>query len=196
MIVLAMNPIIHTLGLIGAIIICLFAFIFVLIAVALNLGLAFGMGFLRDKVNLVKTLRPQVDKISHTTEAVLHEEPPPDLEKENALVRTAATVPARVHGVDHKVDETAARVASAVIEFRARTVQAKTMVKAFFLPGLTRRQEPAPASEQGLEFRSPGYRMLMEERESALPPRAVPEPAPAAPENRRSAEQLTDVSAR
>jgi hypothetical protein len=49
-----------------------------------------------------------------------------------------------------------------VIEFRARTEMVKQVAKAFFLPGLTRRTSRSQLEEAGVDFKSPGYRMLME----------------------------------
>jgi hypothetical protein len=61
------------------------------------------------------------------------------------------------------------RVANAVIEFRARTVQAKTIVKAFFLPGSMKQELASTTGEQGYEIKSPGYRMLVEEKAPEVP---------------------------
>jgi hypothetical protein len=69
----------------------------------------------------------------------------------NGLVKVvhsiqSVAIPQRIAGVEHgvqaveeKVGQGADRVASAVIEFRARTAQAQGVLKALFLPGLTRK---------------------------------------------------------
>ena len=58
------------------------------------------------------------------------------------------------------------RVAHAVIEFHARTEMVKQMAKAFFLPGLTKRTSRSKLEQAGVDFKSPGYRMLMEKASS------------------------------
>jgi len=68
----------------------------------------------------------------------------------------------RVTTIEKKVDEGSERVAHAVIEFRARTVMVKEIAKAFFLPGLAHRDSRSQLEEAGIDFKSPGYRMLME----------------------------------
>ncbi|HZU00941.1 MAG TPA: hypothetical protein VFA10_14835 [Ktedonobacteraceae bacterium] len=160
--VLAVNPILAAWGQVAAIVICLYILIFVLIAVAFNLGMAFGVAWVREKVELLKMLRPYVDSVNKTSEAAVHGVPP--VENENKIVQTVAEVPVRVHTIDKQVDQGTERVAKAVIEFRARTVQAQTIVKAFFLPGLLKRKTVSEVGEEGYEFKSPGYRILMEEK--------------------------------
>ncbi len=168
--VLAVNPVIATIGQIAAIIICLFAFIFILLAVALNLGLALGLGWLREKAELIKLLRPTVNSVNKAAESASRGVAPSA--NENVVTRVVSTVPLQMHNIDQKVEQGSDRVANAVIEFRARTVQAQTVVKAFLRPNSMKRL-PAPASsvadEQGLQFRSPGYRALMEEKVPAAP---------------------------
>ncbi len=162
--VLATTPLLEVPGLIAAIIICLFLLVFVLLALAFNAGLLFGMSWVREKVNFVKMLRPTVESVNKTSEAAIRGVPPN--ENESSVAKAVARVPSTMHTVDRKVDEGSDKVADAVIEFRARTVQVQTVLKAFFLPGLLRQKEKEiPAAEQtGLEFKSPGYRMLMEEK--------------------------------
>ncbi len=87
---------------------------------------------------------------------------PPPQSSDNKIVRTVAEVPMYAHTIEEKVEEGSDRVTSAVIEFRARTEMAKTVLKAFFLPGLTHRRQTA-LQEEGVGFRSPGYRMLVNE---------------------------------
>jgi hypothetical protein len=60
-------------------------------------------------------------------------------------------------------------VADVVIEFRARTVQAKTILKAFFLPGLTQKKQEAPVQEASLELKKPDTQMFMGEGPADIP---------------------------
>src|SRR5689334_24598761 len=84
--VLAVNPILAAWGQVAAIVICLYILIFVLIAVAFNLGMAFGVAWVREKVELLKMLRPYVDSVNKTSEAAVHGVPP--VENENKIVQT------------------------------------------------------------------------------------------------------------
>jgi hypothetical protein len=168
-----MNPWLETTGLIAAIIICLFMFVFVLLAVAFNLAMALGMSWLSEKIQMVKMLRPTVESVNKATESALQGIPPD--RNQNSAIRTAASIPTTVHNLEKKVDQSTGKVADAVIEFRARTVQAKTILKAFFLPGLThKKRERAVDDEASLEFNSPGYRMLATERPEAIPVESPP----------------------
>ncbi|MBV9228955.1 MAG: hypothetical protein JOZ18_06550 [Chloroflexi bacterium] len=164
---LAVNPTLAMWGQIAAIIICLFIFVYVLIFVAFNLIMAFGLAWIREKANVVKMLRPTVDSVNKTSEAASKGIAPSD--NENAIVRSIASVPMGVHQMNDKVEQTSERVARAVIEFRARTVQAQTVVKAFLLPGLMKRQPVVSAADGELDFKSPGYRILMEKQAEEVP---------------------------
>ncbi|HEU5227071.1 MAG TPA: hypothetical protein VFU49_04600 [Ktedonobacteraceae bacterium] len=166
LLVLAVNPILAAWGQIAAIVICIFIFVFVLISLVFNIVMTFGLSWVRQKAELVKMLRPTVASLNKVTESVAQGVPPS--ENENALVRTVASLPARMQTVDKQVEQTSDRVAKTVIEFRARTVQAQTMLKVFFLPSLARKPL-AEGKEDGLQFESPGYQMLMEEKAPAVP---------------------------
>jgi hypothetical protein len=158
----------ETWGQIAAIIICLFALVFILLAVAFNLAMALGMSWLAEKINAIKMLRPTVESVNKATESALQGLSPD--EDQNRMIRTAASIPTTMHNLEKKVNQSTDKVADAVIEFRARTVQAKTMLKAFFLPGLMHKKLDKPVDDEAsLEFNSPGYRMLATERPAALP---------------------------
>jgi hypothetical protein len=163
------DPTIAMLGQIAAIVILVFLFVFVLLTLAFNLAMAFGLKWLRDKTEAIKMLRPKVESLNKSSEVALQGVEP--AANENALVRSVSQLPPRVQSVDKKVEEVSDRVAHAVIEFRARTVQAKTIVKAFFLPGAMRTKHlpEKTVEESGLEFKSPGYRILMEKKAPEVP---------------------------
>ncbi|HTI14430.1 MAG TPA: hypothetical protein VL461_07670 [Dictyobacter sp.] len=159
--VFAVNPIIQDGGRIAAIILCLFIFIFVLLALVFNLAMTFGAGWLRDKVNMIKLLRPYVENVNKVSEAAARGvEPAAD---ESRVAKTFAMLPLKSNAVDQKVTQTSDRVSNAIIEFRARSEQAKMVAKSFFLPGLTHRKPESHVDQNGLEFKSPGYRAMMEE---------------------------------
>jgi len=163
--VLAKNLILAMWGQIAAIVICLFVLIFVLLAVAFNVLMAFAMTWVREKVDLIKMLRPSVESINKASASVSQGVAP--IANENAIVRTVATLPTKIHAVDKKVEQSTNRVANAVIEFRARTVQVQTVVKAFLLPGLMRRKPAIPAAADGvLAVKGPDSWRVIGERSS------------------------------
>jgi len=150
-------------GHIAAIILLIYLLVFILIGLALAFVLLVGMTWVREKVELIKMIRPTVNSVNKTTQAAIAGTLPEAKDDENKLIRTAAEIPAYAHEIETKVDQVSDRVASAVIEFRARSMMAKSMLKAFFLPGLAHHTQ---AQLEGVGFRSPGYRILIEEKAS------------------------------
>jgi hypothetical protein len=159
---LASDPL-SVLGQISALILLLYLFVLILIGLALALVLLLGMMWVREKVSLIKKIRPTVDSVNTTTQSAINGTLPEAREGENKIIRTAAEIPASTRKVETKVDQGSERVANAVIEFRARTMMAKGILKAFFLPGLTR-QSQTQLEQEGVGYRSPGYRILLEEK--------------------------------
>ena len=164
------DDILSGLGQIAATILAIYMFVFIIIGLAVSAGLMFGLAWVRQKAELIKKLRPVVDSVNTASEAGLHGTLPAPGPNENKIIRTIAEVPAGMHTVEEKVDEGTDRVAKAVIEFRARTVQVQTVLKAFLLPGLAK-PKPVEIEKTGVEFKSPGYRTLIEQ---ATPPQVVP----------------------
>ena len=146
----------------SAIILALYMFVYILIGLAVSAGLMFGFAWVRQKAELIKKLRPTVESVNHSLEEANKGELPPPRPGEKKVVRTIAEVPMRVTTIEKKVEEGSERVAHAVIEFRARTMMVKEIAKAFFLPGLAHRDSRSQLEEAGIDFKSPGYRMLME----------------------------------
>jgi hypothetical protein len=166
--VVAVNPVIETGGQIAAIVICLFAFLLVVVSLALHFALAFAFTWVRDKAERIKKPRPGLESMNKAMEAALGGVEPTAIE--NPVVRAVATVPVKVHAAEQKVDQVSDHVAGALIELRARTFQAQAIARAFLAPG-SARQKPAPelVDKEGLEFKSPGYRRLMEEQAPEIP---------------------------
>lgn len=135
------------LGQVAAIILLIYLFINILLGLALAVGLMSGIAWVGDKAELIKKLRPtirSVNEVLRNPESVKGESAH-GLVKVIHSIQTAA-IPQKVEGVEHsvqsveqKVGQGADRVAGAMIEFRARTAQAQGVLKAFFLPGLTRK---------------------------------------------------------
>ena len=159
--VLAANPTLAMFGQIAAIVIGLFVLIFVLLAIAFNVMMSFTMAWVNEKVDLIKMLRPTVESINKASESVSQGIAP--TANENAVVRKLASLPANMQVIDEKTQQSTDRVANAVIEFRARTVQVQTVVKAFLLPGLTRRRPVMPTGDVANDLKSPQACMAIEE---------------------------------
>lgn len=162
-----MNPLLESAGQIAAIIICVFVLVLIILAVAFNLAMAFGMSWLGEKIQLIKTLRPTVESVNKATESTL--QGIPSDRNENAIIRTATSIPATVHNLEKKVDESTDKVTDAVIEFRARTVQAKTILKAFFLPSLMHRKQEVAADKANMEEYRSSDQMVLKERPTTVP---------------------------
>jgi len=60
------------------------------------------------------------------------------------VVEKAKNTQKQVESIEKKVEPIADRIADGVIEFRARTVMAQGMLKAFFLPGLIKLKPRGP----------------------------------------------------
>ena len=170
MIIAASDPL-STWGQIAAILLSLELFVFILIAAALVIGLMFGVSWVREKAELIKKIRPQVDAFNRTSHQAIEGTLGPETAQDNKIIRTAGETPARARSVEQKIEQGSDRVAGAMIEFRARTVMVGQMAKFFFLPGLVRseqlqqRQQAAKLENQiGPGIKSPGLRQLVEER--------------------------------
>lgn len=159
-VMLAVNPLLAIGGQVAAIVICIFIFLFIMIALAFNLLVAFGLSWVREKSNLIKMLRPTIDSLNTATE--LAKEGVQPSVSENPIVRTVAGIPLQAHAIEGQVDHASERVAHAVIEFRARTIQAQTILKTFFLPGLTKPKRPLQRDET-LIFEGPSYQTVPKE---------------------------------
>ena len=162
-----MNPLLETAGQIAAIIICLFVLVLILLAVVFHLVMAFGMSWLDEKIHTIKMLRPTVETINKATESTL--EGIPLDQQEHSTIRTVASIPLTMHNLEKKVDQGTNKVADAVIEFRARTVQTKTILKAFFLPGLMGRKQKTAEDKADIELYSSGYQRAVQRRPETIP---------------------------
>jgi hypothetical protein len=169
--ILASDPL-APIGQAAGIILALYTFVSILIGLALAAGLMFGLAWVRKKSELVKKLRPMVDKVNTTTQSAMSGTLPPakpDDKQIDKIARIVAEGPMVVQNIDKQVDQGSERVARAVIEFRARTMMVKTIAKAFFLPGLMRRKPESALEKTGVDFKSPGYRILMEQAAPEVP---------------------------
>ena len=148
-----------TLGRIAALVLIIYVFLFALLFFVGSLLLLYGNAWLRDKIGLVHQVRTIVESIDTTLHAPTSESLPKTLEPENRLgqalqaihtaqamqvIQVAKNAQKQVDNIDQKVEPVADRIAEGVIEFRARTVMAQSMLKAFFLPGLVKLKPRSP----------------------------------------------------
>ncbi len=139
------NNLLAILGQIAAFILILELLVYVLLAVVLNGVFAVAFTWIREQAELLKKLRPVVDSVNSTTEAAKKGTLPAASANDNKIVRTVAQIPAQANAIEGKIEQGADRVANAMIELRARTVMVQGIARAFFLPGLSTRQQRLPA---------------------------------------------------
>ena len=163
--ILASDPL-APFGQAGALVVALYMFVSILVGLAISAGIMLGLAWVRQKTELIKKLRPVVDKVNVTTHSAMAGTLPPAQPTDKAIdkiARTVAEVPTRLQDIDKQVDSGSDRVANAVIEFRARSMMVKTIAKAFFLPGLITERRASDLEKAGIDFKSPGYKMLMDQ---------------------------------
>ena len=142
-----MADIVIQLGQAAAIILLIYLLFNILLGLALAVAFMFLVAWLGDKAELIKKLRPTITSVN----AAIKNPEVAEGEAANGLVKAvhsiqSAAIPQKIEGVEHrvqsveqKVGQGTDRVAGAMIELRARTAQAQGILKAFFLPGLTRK---------------------------------------------------------
>src|SRR6266704_4170380 len=159
LLILADEDLLTTLGRIAALVLVIYVFLFAVLFFVGSLLLLYGNAWVRDKVGLLRQLHSVVESI----DAAIHTPPtkslPANLETDTRLnqalqaihmaqsvqvVEIAKNTQKQVNNIEKKVEPVADRIAGGVIEFRARTVMAQGMLKAFFLPGLVKRKPRKP----------------------------------------------------
>lgn len=156
MVYVVASDILAPFGQAAAIFLAIYMFVFILIGMAISVLLTIGFTWVREKSELVKKLRPTVESVNTTIDAGDSETLPAVVDQNNKLLQTIHTiqlvqveqkardVQKQVNNIESKVDQGTDRIAEAVIEFRARTVMAQSMLKAFFLPGLVKQKPRSP----------------------------------------------------
>lgn len=133
----------------AAIILAIYLFVNIVVGLAITAAFMFGFAWVREKAELIKKIRPNIEVINQTIETPESVFPVGNTQEKlvQAVRRVQSLeVPQKLEQVDHKVqsisaqvEQRADRVAETMIEIRARTEMVKGMLKAFFLPGLTKR---------------------------------------------------------
>jgi hypothetical protein len=155
--ILADDDLLTTLGRIAALVLVIYVFLFALLFFVGSLLLLYGNAWVRDKVGLLHQLRSIVESIDTTIHTPVDESLPAALEPDNRfgqvlqaihtvqsvqVVEIAKNTQKQVNNIEKRVEPVADRIADGVIEFRARTVMAQGILKAFFLPGMVKLNPP------------------------------------------------------
>ena len=148
-----------TLGRIAALVLVIYVFLFAVLFFVGSLLLLYGNAWVRDKVGLLHQLRSIVESIDTVLHTPPNESVPASLESDSRfsqalqaihtvqsvqVVEIAKNTQKQVNNVEKRVEPVADRITDGVIEFRARTVMAQGMLKAFFLPGLVKLKPRSP----------------------------------------------------
>jgi hypothetical protein len=191
-VLLAVDPVLATAGQVAVVVICFYVLVSLVLLLVVNAVLAYALNWVRDKTELVKLLRPKIKEVNDVVIPASKGKAP--AEDAKAIGRAVARVPIAAHATEKKVEQVTDRVAEGVIEFRSRMLQVQTIAKTFFLPGLIKPEARLTKRERedGLEFRSPGYRMLMERNAPEIP---VAPTAGNGSTDALEAEQITNVAA-
>src|SRR5437763_6504426 len=157
--ILAEDDLLTTLGRIAALVLVIYVFLFAVLFFVGSLLLLYANAWVRDNLVLLHQLRTIVESIDTVIHTPPNESLPTALEPDSRFgqvlqaVHTAQSVQVveiakntqkQVNNIEKKVEPVADRIADGVIEFRARTVMAQTMLKAFFLPGMVKLKPRAP----------------------------------------------------
>ena len=148
-----------TLGRIAALVLVIYVFLFAVLFFVGSLLLLYANAWVRDKVVLLHQLRSIVESIDTAIHIPPNEPLPPSFEPDSRfsqvmqaihtaqavqVVEIAKNTQKQVNSIEKKVEPVADRIAGGVIEFRARTVMAQGMLKAFFLPGMVKMKPHSP----------------------------------------------------
>ena len=151
--ILADEDLFTTLGSIAVLVLVIYMFLFAVLFLFGSWLLLLANVWVRDKVRLLHQLRSVLESIDTALHSPPTEPLPATLETDTRLsqalqaihmvqsvqvVEIAKNTQKQVNNVEKKVEPVADRIADGVIEFRARTVMAQGMLKAFFLPGLVK----------------------------------------------------------
>ncbi len=157
--ILAEEDLLTTLGRIAALVLVIYVFLFALLFFIGSLLLLYANAWVRDKIALLHQLRSIVESIDIAIHTPPNESLPASFEPDSRftqvvqaihtaqgvqVVEIAKNTQNQVNNVGKKVESVADRVADGVIEFRARTVMAQGMLKAFFLPGMVKQKPRSP----------------------------------------------------
>ena len=157
--ILADEDLLTILGRIAALVLVIYVFLFAVLFLFGSSLLMVANVWIRDKVLQLHQLRSIVESIDTALHTPPNESLPVPVETDSRLgqalqaIHTAQSVQVveiakntqkQVNNIEKKVEPVADRITDGVIEFRARTVMAQGMLKAFFLPGLVKLEPRGP----------------------------------------------------
>ncbi|HYX49230.1 MAG TPA: hypothetical protein VE843_05780, partial [Ktedonobacteraceae bacterium] len=157
--VLADDDLLTTLGRIAALVLVIYVFLFAVLFFVGSLLLLYANAWVRTKVVLLHQLRTIVESIDTAIHTPAKESLPVAVEPDSRfnqvlqaihtaqsvqVVEIAKNTQKQVNNIEKRVEPVADRIADGVIEFRARTVMAQGMLKAFFLPGMVKLKPHGP----------------------------------------------------
>ena len=157
--ILADEDLLTTLGRVAALVLVIYVFLFAILFLFGSWMLLVGNAWVRDKVLLLHQLRSLVESVDIAIHTPPNEPLPASLESDSRfgqalqaihtaqsvqVVEIAKNTQKQVNNIEKKVEPVADRIAGGVIEFRARTVMAQSMLKAFFVPGLVELKPSKP----------------------------------------------------
>ena len=157
--ILADEDLLTILGRIAALVLVIYVFLFAVLFLFGSSLLMVANVWIRDKALQLHQLRSIVESIDTVLHTPPNESLPASLESDSRFnqvlqaIHTAQSVQVieiakntqkQVNNVEKKVEPVADRITDGVIEFRARTVMAQGMLKAFFLPGLVKLKPRSP----------------------------------------------------
>ena len=157
LLILADEDLLTTLGRIAALVLVIYVFLFAVLFFIGSLLLLYANAWVREKVVLLHQLRTIVESIDIAIHTPAKESLPTTLEPDSRfgqvlqaihtaqsvqVVEIAKNTQKQVNDIEKRVEPVADRIAGGVIEFRARTVMAQGILKAFFLPGMVKLKQP------------------------------------------------------
>jgi hypothetical protein len=157
--ILADEDLLTILGRIAALVLVIYVFLFAVLFLFGSSLLMIANVWIRDKSLQLHQLRSIVESIDTVLHTPPNEPVPASIESDSRLsqalqaihtvqsvqvVEIAKNTQKQVNNVEKKVEPVADRITDGVIEFRARTVMAQSMLKAFFLPGLVKLKPRSP----------------------------------------------------
>ena len=158
-IMLADDDLLTTLGRIAALVLVIYVFLFAVLFFVGSLLLLYANAWVREKVVLLHQLRALIESIDVTLHTAPNESIPATVDTDTRfgqalqaihtaqsvqVVEIARNTQKQVNTIEKRVEPVADRITDGVIEFRARTVMAQGMLKAFFLPGMVKLKPREP----------------------------------------------------
>lgn len=143
-----MGSLLAALGQAAAIILGIYLFISIILGLVLAAVLMFGFSWIREKSEQLNKIRLHLNDLNRSLKEAQNGIYQPETTTDNKVVQTLARVPAlasqmpgKASQIEQNIEQKSDRVASAVIEFQARSAMVKRMARAFFIPQTLRSRQ-------------------------------------------------------